>query len=200
MAIELFHVVEFGAETANQAVRAAQPAPTPANSSGLFWEERINREYLRSEPNIGRLRVHAVHLIERMGTDAASMARALVTKLNDAEPEMRLAVKDALLAIGPVPAAAVSDWVARLRDPALHLRMIRILGACGQAAHNALPAIRPDLLNPDRTVREAALSAVTKIAPSDPEFGPAVVAALTIGQINLRFSFFPRCIVNLSLY
>ena len=113
-------------------------------------------------------------ILEELGPKAASAVPDLIVALKVSDAEVRIAVADALKAIG-------AQLTTGLKDPASEVRFAAAdtLGHLGLPASAALPALVIALKDPDEDVRTYVSLAITRMAPKAAFAVPNLIEALS---------------------
>jgi len=105
------------------------------------------------------VRTKAAKELADMGVNAKAALSTLVDLLVDSNPGVRVAVREAFVAIGP-DAVVVLEEALHDNNPAVRLKAIDVLGRMGPDARLALPKLITVTFDPDATTKEEALAAL----------------------------------------
>jgi HEAT repeat protein len=128
-------------------------------------------------------RGRAAMLITYLGSKAKATVPALVSALEDENPDVRREVLFALAAIGPDAVQATPVLEKELADPNAANRAVAAytLGKIGPAAKSALSGLQETLRSEDPLVRVASGFALVNIAPQNESMVQAAVPVLVEG-------------------
>ncbi len=137
-------------------VQATTNASAPVRQAAVFglgWEAQAARAKFPAE-------------LQSFQTHASEIVTALIARLDDANPNVRLGAVQSLGYMGLLPDDVIPQLTRRLtdRDEDVQIRTIQTLGGFGNRAKSALPALNELLSDSKPRVREAARNALEKIA------------------------------------
>ncbi len=127
-----------------------------------------------------RARQNAAAQLGSMGADAKGAVPALISALSDRAENVRIAVIEALVKIGPANGVPATPLVKRLSDPEKKVRAAAVKGLISMGAHSSIPLRR--LI--DQKLGYQPLSEMSTINLTEDEWHRLSKAAIALREIG----------------